>query len=216
MDGNQRFCSDPVAPALAFLAGDFKGLRVGKARTTQPEMGELMREGEHLCCLGVPSVDEDQWRNRIRQREPSKLLWVETASAVAADHAADHDEYAKLIRLPDEASKGVGPGWDSPALRDVEAEKAPHAGRDFGDVVLGSGGPHEIDRFSSCGPHELAIPVLPLLAEVDGVEQIRARVNQPRVGTVEIGNRTRSTGRLREEKMPTGRERRLWRSVRAV
>ena len=207
VEGNEQFCGDPVAPAFGLVAADLQGLRVGNARTSQPEMGQLVRESEHLCSLGVLSVDEDQRRGRIRQGEAAEFLRIEAASTVAADHAADHDEHAKRIRLSDRPSQCVGPGRDSPALRDVEAEKAPHADRDFGDVVLGSSGAHEVDRFSSRGPHELAIPVLPLLAEIDGIEQIGAWPIQACVAHgAEIGNRNVLDRRLAKKQAPDRRE----------
>ena len=61
-------------------------------------------------------------------------------------------------------------------------------------------------RFPSRGPDELAIPVLALLAEIDSIEQARARAVQRRcLATVrKSGIGTCSTGASRRKKQPIG------------
>ena len=139
-------------------------------------MRELVREGEHLRRLGVRAVDEDQRRERVAESEAAELGGVEAAVGVAHHHPADHDEHAGGVGLADEEAERIGPCRARAAGGQIEAERLAHPGR--------NGLRRRLDRYAADEPHlrllrdprEVAVPALPFLAGIDGVQKVRARL----------------------------------------
>ena len=52
-------------------------LRIGQGGLPEPDVGQLVRQREHLRRLGVRAVDEHQRRQVVRHREAAELLGVE-------------------------------------------------------------------------------------------------------------------------------------------
>lgn len=76
-------------------------------------------------------------------------------------------------------------------------------GRD--NIIAGAGGTDEVERRLMHAPRELPIPVLTLLAQVDGVQQVGARVADVRVGDgAEVRNRNPLYRWFREKQKTDG------------
>ena len=58
-----------------------------------------MGESEDLCCLGIRSIYEDDWRIFVDEAETSKLLRVEFSMGIASDDAVRHDKDASVFYL---------------------------------------------------------------------------------------------------------------------
>ena len=171
---HQQLGRDPIAPALHFLIRCRPCFGVGDGGLPKPQVREFVREGEHLRLLGVRPVDEDQRREWIGQRKAAELPWIEAAAVVAADDTTGHHQDAERIRLPDEVPQRVGPRGEPATLLNVEPENMPHGRGDLDDVVLEVGGANDVKRRLVHGHREVAIPVLALVAQIDGLQQIRA------------------------------------------
>ena len=77
----------------------------------------------------------------------------------------------------------------------------PHGRGDLDDVVLEVGGANEVKRRLVHGHREVAIPVLALLAQIDGFQEIRAWMAHVDVGdSAEVRNRYPFDRRFHEEK----------------
>ena len=133
-----------------------------------------MGEGEHLRRLAVGAIDEHQRRTVIGQREAAELLRVEMAVVVVEHDAADHHHDADVLGLLDEQPQRLGPGPAVAARVHVEAERLAdppsslHGRHVAGQRADEGQGRRAIDQ------REVAIPRLPLLAGVDGIQQVRA------------------------------------------
>ena len=173
-------------------------------------MGQLVGEREHLGRLGVGTVDEDDRRQRIGQREAPELFRIELAVGVVADDPADHDQHAEIVRLLDEPAKRSGPGPHPAALRQIEPEGVAHPCGGLDNVAAHLHRADEIERALADRPRVVPIPLLPLLAGVDRLQQIWAGVPDVDVADgPEVGDRNALLGRLLEEEVADGRVRRL-------
>ena len=87
-----------------------------------------------------------------------------------------------------------------PALLQVDSESVAHAGSDFDDIVFEPGGADERELPMMHRASKIAVPVLTLLAEMDGVQKIGAGVIQMYVGDrAEVRNGNPLDGRLGEK-----------------
>lgn len=137
-------------------------------------MRELVGEREHLCRLRVGAVDEDERSHGINERETSELVRVELARVVAADDTADHHEDTCGVSLRDETPQRLNPRWTLPALLEIELQHLAHLIRNRGGSDIKAGGPHERKGPEPCRASESPVPLLSLLAELQGVEQVGA------------------------------------------
>src|SRR2546428_5724997 len=83
------------------------------------------------------------------------------------------------------------------ALVQVEPQRVPHPRCSFFDVARQTRAAHERKGILARGTREVAVPLLALLADVDGVEQVRARAFDALVaGGAEVGDRNALDRRL--------------------
>lgn len=148
-----------------------------------------MGERKHLRRLGIGAVDEDERRQVVAKREAPELLRVELAAVVGTDDTAHHNQHPERIGLLDESPQRVGPGRDPTAFIEVEAQGVAHPGGDFYNLVCHARGTNKGAPGLTRLPREVAVPLLRLLAEVDGVQQIGTRRLDAPVGhRAQIGN----------------------------
>ena len=136
-------------------------------------MDQFVREREDLRRLGIGAVDEDHGSESVGQGEPAELLGVELAVRVAADNAVDHDEHAVASRLFDEEPECLAPA--APALVRCEPEHLPHLIGCLDDVRPAVSVPTNGTGVLPVQARVVAVPVLPLLALVDRVQEVWAR-----------------------------------------
>ena len=217
LDRSQQLRGDAVAPTLDLLPGHLQRFRIRNPRTSQPQVRQFVREREHLRGLGVCAIDEDQRRDRIGQGETPKFHRIQGASTTAADHTANHDENAQRIRLPNEPSQRIDPCREPSALCDVETEPTSNASSSFQNLVARLGRAHEVLRPLPGGTSELPIPVLTLLAKVDGIQQIRARLAAVRARSrAKVGDRNTLDRGFAKKQVPDRREGRLRKTLQLL
>ncbi len=91
-------------------------------------MRKFVRQGKHLCRFRIRPVNEYERREIVRQREPTKLLGIQTTMGVVHDNSAAHYQDAEAVRLADKQTKGIGPSGVCPAALEIE-RKRPGASR---------------------------------------------------------------------------------------
>lgn len=98
--------------------------------------------------------------------------------------------------------QGFGPSRALAALFDLEAERMANFSRRLHDIAFGRRGAYEGKRLLPERAQIIAIPFLPLLAEIDGLKQIRARMADPAIfDGSEIGNGDTLNRRLTQEQV---------------
>ena len=80
-----------------------------RAGCPERQVRELVCKSEHLRRLGFCAVDKNQRRQRIRPREATELLRIESSAVVAADDATNHDQHAERIHGLNEVPERAGP-----------------------------------------------------------------------------------------------------------
>ena len=95
---------------------------------------------------------------------------------VAAHDAVDHDHDTGIVGLFDELAQCLFPCSHAATGSKVEPQRLPHAPRDGRNIVVQGDGPDEWSGSFSDGARIVPIPFLPLLADVDGFQKIRAWV----------------------------------------
>ena len=91
------------------------------------------------------------------------------------------------------------------ALLDFEPQRAPHRRGGWLDVVSQTHGAHERNRLLALGSREVTIPLLTLLADIDGVEKVRARASDAFVTDgAEVRDGNALDRRLLQEKVADG------------
>jgi len=168
-------------------------------------MGQLMSQGKHLLCPGIPAVDKDQRRKWISQGKTAKLLHIQGATSIAAHHAADHDQYPSLLDLRDEAVQSFGPVWQLLSLSQIETSGPGDPGCYPRHLVRHRGGTNKGSRLHAMQALIVPVPGLAPLAEVDGIQEIGTRTGQPRPGQrAKVRNRQWLFGWAREKKQTDG------------
>ena len=120
--------------------------------------------------------------------------------SVAADNTIDHYDNAASVCLLSQVSKRIAPA--SAALVRCEPQCLSHCCRSRDNIRSSNKRSDERDRILLVHPGIVAIPVLPLLALVDRVQQIGASV--PDLGVTDrakIGDRKRLLRRRRQEQI---------------
>jgi hypothetical protein len=144
---------------------------------------------EHLCRLGIGAVNKDQRRERIYQGEAAEFLRIEPAVRVVGDDTVHHDQHADSIGLLDKPAQRFGPARNAAPLLDVKAKLMPDRRRDFQDIARQRRGAHKGERLLPLQLGILAIPLLPLLAKKDRIQEVRARtLDAPSAGRPKIGD----------------------------
>jgi len=166
-------------------------------------MGQFVGERKHLSSLAVGGVNEDQRGSVVDKSETSKFGRVQFAVAVAADDRTGHHKYSGVFSPGDELTQGIGPRRQPAPFCDGKPQNLPHrVGHLLRLVIFGCTG----DKFEACKTMYagiLAIPVLPLLAEVQGIQQRGARFGQGFIAPgPEIGYRELECWRFRQKKIP--------------
>lgn len=126
-----------------------------------------MKKGGDLGGLGVGAIDEDQRSKLIGKSETPELAWIELPVCVAAHHSA---------------------------LPGAKFKRAAHRIRRIGNWYRGSERTNDLDRSLMIQHREFAVPVLPLFAQVNGIEQVCGRVLDPDVAYCPIVERQASAG----------------------
>ncbi len=208
LQGNQQLGGDLVTPTLHRLCRDCGRLSVRERGLTEPDVRKLMSQREHLRCLAVRAVDEHQRGKVVRQREAAELLGIELAPGVTADHTAHHDQNAEPIGLLNEASQRLRPGWELSARVEIKAQRFADDPGGTNNVVPGTDRPDESQPIITGGSGEIAVPVLPLLAQIDGIQEIRTGLADVGISDrSEIGDGNGLFRRLREKQKPNRRMR---------
>lgn len=196
-EGHQYFGGRFVAPLLDIVIRHAKRLDVRYGRLSQPDMGQFVRQGEHLGRFVVGPIDEHEGGQVVGDGESPELVGVEPAMGVVSDDAAAHDHDSRVVGLMNEKPEGFRPGSQPAPLLDVESQRAPDIGRDARDVGGRIGGTDERRAIFMGGEGVFTVPFLSLLAQVDGVEQIGTRALRSFPGRCsEIGKGHGLTGRL--------------------
>src|SRR6266705_2057418 len=173
-------------------------------------MRKLMRQREHLSGFCIGSVYEHHRRVTVGKREAAKLFGIETTSVVVEHHAAAHNHDSRFICLPNKESKSVTPGWDLAALFEVESQSVSHDSGCGLDAATQAGRSNERGRRRSLRSGKVAIPLLSLLANVNHVEEVRARAQDGCVSDgAEIRYRNLFNRRLLKKQKANGRLRGL-------
>lgn len=103
------------------------------------------------------------------------------------------------------AAEGGGPGRQTLALVEIEGEGVTDGSGDGFRLSRWCGGADEGQRWLALQPLEVAIPVLALLAEIDGVEQVRGGLPYaPAAKSAEIRNGQAFDRLLRQEEVADG------------
>ncbi len=170
---DKKFRRDGVAPHFfAPVSRQWLGARVGKGGRPKPKMRQLVREREHLSGLGIGAVDENERGEAVGQRQPAKLIRIEGAMSVGQDDTAHHDEYAHILSLLDEQSKGFLPATTPGSRRDVELEAGGHLRSHNLRFLIQGRAADKVRLRHSASERELAIPILPLLTGVNHIEKV--------------------------------------------
>jgi hypothetical protein len=112
-----------------------------------------------------------------------------------------------VIRQFDEPPQRVRPRGHPPALVEVETERPADALCRLDDVGSDGSSAGESERPFPEGACKLAIPLLPLLTEMDRVEQVGARpLDTGASNRAKVGNGHTLDGRLREKETRGGDE----------
>jgi len=147
----------------------------------------------------------DHEGERVCQREATELIWVEAAAVVTTHYATHHDQDASGISLFDEAAQRLSPSRESPPLFEVEADRLAHRSSRGHDIIRDPRGADDLEWCLAHRSRVVAVPLLTLLAEVNGVEQVRVGwpicvlpiVQKSGIGTL-------STGGASRNRKPTG------------
>src|SRR5207253_7516575 len=102
-----------IAPALDRVLRSRIGLRIRDRGFSNPDMGELMRQGEDLRGLGVGCVYEYKRRQRVDQRKAAKLLRIQATMRIASNDSTCHHEDSLRLGMLLEAPEGFGPARTS-------------------------------------------------------------------------------------------------------
>lgn len=92
----------------------------------------------------------------------------------AADNAANHDQNAGIFQQGNQLPKPLGPGRNTLPLKKVEADPFSQRRGRGDDIGINRSLSDPGNRILAIETGIIPIPVLPLLTEVDGVEQIGA------------------------------------------
>jgi hypothetical protein len=114
------------------------------------------------------------WYFVIHQRKAAKVRHIQFPIRVVAYHRTGHDEDTGFFGLFDELTQGVRPGRQLLPLAHGEAQLFTHGGGDTDRGVMSLGGAHKRHPRQPVQLRIFAEPVLPLLAQLERVEQLRA------------------------------------------
>ena len=154
-----------VAPGLDGVGRRRDRRDVREGRLAQPDVGQFVRECEHLRGLAVGAIDEHQRSKIVGQGKASELVRIELAAGVVADDAVRHHEHTESVGLLNESPQRFGPSRQRMAFVEVESQRRSHALSSRFDSGRRSGRPDEGQRFFSLHASEVPVPVLALLAE---------------------------------------------------
>jgi hypothetical protein len=146
--------------------------------------------------LAVRTIDEHQGSEIIGKGKATKLVCVEPAIIVVANDATDHHEDAERIRLLDQKAQCIVPRL--PPVLQVESKRSPDRRRSGLYVAVQLCGSDERKRMIALGARKFAVPFLTLPAELDAIEQVRARkIIAPIASGAEVRNGHALDRRLR-------------------
>jgi hypothetical protein len=108
----------------------------------------------------------------IAQGKPAKLARAERPAAVAAHDAAHHHQDPGIISRIDHQPKGFNEGACLGPCRQTKSNGTTDLGRGRNDVALRRGGANEVERRLAGHHRVVPVPLLPLLAQVNRVQEI--------------------------------------------
>ena len=162
-----------------------------------------MDKRENLGSLRIPAVDEDQRRHRVNQGEAPELLRVKPPTSITPDDATDHDEHPELLDPVNELPPHTLPARAARSGVVTETKHRPDPLGDGSGILLADCGSHNLDSWRTLLQEVLPVPLLPVLAQVDRVEQIPRRLRDAVVPDgPHIGDRQGLVGGLRQEQLP--------------
>src|ERR1700687_6138576 len=91
---------------------------------------------------------------------------------VAAHHTADHDQHSGTLSSFGYTRKRTGPARVLQSCGEPKAKGVRHSSRNFNNVVVYAGGSYKRDRVLLDGLRVRYVPLLPLLTDVDGIEEV--------------------------------------------
>ncbi len=147
-------------------------LNIGDAACSQPQVGKFVRQCQHLRRPAVRSVDEDQRGQIVGQRKAAKLFHPQLATGVASHNAVCHDQDACVFSMGGKLAQGYFPGGQVFAFLQRNFQCAAHGFRHRRRCAVSCSAANEIQRWKAVYAGMVAIPVLPLLTEVQGVQQV--------------------------------------------
>src|SRR5208282_1574824 len=203
---HKKLRSNGIAPNLFAAMSRQRGCsRVRDRRAAQPQVGQLVRQREHLPGFGVSAVDEYKRCEPVSERKPPEFFWIECSLCIAEDDAAHHHQHADLVGLSDEEPQSLFP---CSAIRpgvEIETKRPRHMSRHrFRGRSESCAADEPNLRLARC-QRELPIPALPFLAGIEHVEQVgTGSQHGPPLHRPEIWDRERFFGRVLQEQITDG------------
>ncbi len=164
-----------------------------------------MRQCKHLGSLRVGTIDEHQRSQVISHRKAAKLIRIEMPAIVVEHHSTAHHKDSESIRLIDEMAQGIGPCRHLATLIHIEPNRPTDGVSSCHDRVPDVRGANERQWFFPYGSSKIVIPLLTLLADVNGVEQVWRRMRSVHISSsAKIRDRHALYRRFRQEKKTDG------------
>ena len=171
----QDFCGNAVTPAFHRIRRLGSEICIRKGALTKPDMGQFVGKSEDLCSPCVSTIYKHQGCHGVDKRKSPELFRIQLAMGVASHHTADHDQHSDFFGLISQVGKCVRPTPSSHV--DFKRECCCDLSSCF-HRWNGSGHRTNLRNLAESDTAGIvAVPVLSLLALVDGVEKIRTRTN---------------------------------------
>ena len=171
-DGSREQCLSgySVAPRLLTTPAIRARVLIGQRAVPQDEVREFEDQCEVLSGFSIVVVGEDQWCDRVRERETVELVNGQGAPGLIPHNTIDHDHDTECLNALDQCAPEVG--GSAPGMIGVSAEEPGEVRGDAGRVAVQGSGTDEFKRSGALVDGELAVPVLTALAQVDRVQQV--------------------------------------------
>ena len=184
---HQYFCGNAVAPVFHHIRRSRSEIYIREGGLTKPDMGQFVGKSEDLRRPCVCSIHKHQRCHRVDKCKSPELFRIQLAMGVTSHHAADHDQHADFLGLVSQIGKCISPTRSSHV--DSKRECCGDLSTCFGRW---DGSSHRTHLRNLVEPNTagiVAVPVLSLLALVDGVQEVRTRTNdRPTADGSKIGN----------------------------
>ena len=145
-------------------------------------MGEFVRQRKHLCRLAVRAIDKDQGGQLVGQRKAAKFFHAQRPVGIASHNAARHNQHACVFDLRDKLAQGIFPARQLLELCQDKPQDVAHGFCHSHRLPCYGGAAYEVQLCKSVYTGIVAIPILPLLTEVQRIQQVRAWAQGSMVG----------------------------------